>query len=103
MYAAVYDRALNTVREIQADIVDENYLQEYLDKGPVYFFGDGAEKCKTKITHPHAFFVDRIAPIAKNMCPLAERAIARDEYADVAYFEPFYLKEFVVSKPKAVF
>ena len=103
VYAAVYDRALNTVREIQADIVDENYLQEFLDKGPVYFFGDGAEKCKAKITHPNAFFVDGIAPIAKNMCPLAERAIARDEYADVAYFEPFYLKEFVASKPKAVF
>ncbi len=100
VYAAVYDRALRTVRETQADIVDENSYLEYLERGPVYFFGDGAEKCRKQITHPNAFFLADIHPMANNMFPLAEKALARGEYADVAYFEPFYLKEFVASKPK---
>lgn len=100
VYAAIYDRALNTVREISADIVDENTYKEFLDKGPVYFFGDGAAKCKSQITHPNAHFIDDIRPLAKMMFPLAEKAVAEERYEDVAYFEPFYLKEFVASKPK---
>lgn len=100
VYAAVYDRALQEVREIGADIVDETTYAEYLERGPVYFFGDGAEKCRERITHPNANFLPEIYPLAKNMAPLAELSVAREEYADVAYFEPFYLKEFVASKPK---
>lgn len=100
VYAAVYDRALHTVRDTQADIVDDNSYLEYLERGPVYFFGNGADKCRAKITHPNAFFLDDIHPLAANMFPLAEKAVARGEYADVAYFEPYYLKEFVASKPK---
>lgn len=100
VYAAVYDRALKTVRDIGADIVDENSYREYLDRHPVYFFGDGAAKCKEKITHPNAHFIDGIRPLASMMFPLAEKAIAEGKYEDVAYFEPFYLKEFVAGKPK---
>jgi len=100
VYAAIYDRALNTVRDIAADIVDENSYIEFLDKQPVYFFGDGASKCKEKITHPNAHFIDNILPLAGMMFPLAEKAIAEKDFKDVAYFEPFYLKEFVASKPK---
>ncbi|RGM48278.1 MULTISPECIES: tRNA (adenosine(37)-N6)-threonylcarbamoyltransferase complex dimerization subunit type 1 TsaB [Bacteroides] len=100
VYAAIYDRALNTVRDIAADIVDENSYIEFLDKQPVYFFGDGASKCKEKITHPNAHFIDNIRPLAGMMFPLAEKAIAEKDFKDVAYFEPFYLKEFVASKPK---
>lgn len=100
VYAAVYDRALQTVREIGADIVDETTYAEYLERGPVCFFGDGAEKCREHINHPNAIFLPDIHPLAKNMAPLAELAVAREEYADVAYFEPFYLKEFVASQPK---
>lgn len=100
VYASIYDRALNPVRGIQADIVDECTYAEYLDRHPVYFFGDGAEKCKAKITHPNAHFLSGIQPLAKNMGPLAERALACGRVEDVAYFEPFYLKEFVASTPK---
>ena len=100
VYAAIYDRALKTVRDISADIIDETSYTEFLDKQPVYFFGDGAAKCKTKITHPNARFIDDIRPLASMMCPLAEKAIAENDFKDVAYFEPFYLKEFVASKPK---
>ena len=102
VYAAIYDRALNQVRTIQADIVEEQTYQEYLENHPVYFFGDGAEKCRTKITHPNAHFLPNILPLAKNMGPLAERAYACERLEDVAYFEPFYLKEFVASTPKKI-
>lgn len=100
VYAAVYDRALKPVRDIAADIVDENSYREFLDRHPVYFFGDGAAKCKEKITHPNAHFIDGIRPLASMMFPLAEKAIAEEKFEDVAYFEPFYLKEFVAGKPK---
>ena len=100
VYAAIYDRSLNARREIGADIIDENSYKEFLDEHPVYFFGNGAAKCREKITHPNAHFIDDIHPLAKWMFPLAEKAIAKEDFEDVAYFEPFYLKEFVASTPK---
>lgn len=100
VYSAVFDRALHTVRPIAADIVDGSTYQEYLDKGPVFFFGDGAAKCQEIIQHPNAHFLSGIQPLARNMAPLAEKAVAQEHFEDVAYFEPFYLKEFVASKPK---
>ena len=100
VYAAVYDRALKTKRPVSADIVDENSYLEFLNEAPVYFFGNGSAKCREKITHPNAHFIENIHPLAKMMFPLAEKAIAREDYKDVAYFEPFYLKEFVASQPK---
>ncbi len=100
VYAAVYDRALRVVRPIQADIVDADTYREYLDRGPVYFFGDGAEKTKTVIQHPNARFIDGINPLGKYMFPLAERKFMRGEFADVAYSEPFYLKEFEAKPSK---
>lgn len=100
VYAAIYDRALHMKREISADIVDENSYLNFLDEYPVYFFGNGAEKCKDKINHPNAHFIDNIHPVAKMMFPLAEKAMANGDFKDVAYFEPFYLKEFVATKPK---
>ena len=100
VYAAVYDRALREVRPTGADIVDADTYRAYLDEHPVYFFGDGAEKCQAVIQHPNAHFLPGIVPLAKNMYPLAERMLMRDEVQDVAYFEPFYLKEFVATKSK---
>lgn len=100
VYAAVYDRALNVKRETAADIVDEHSYLEFLDKGPVYFFGNGSAKCREKITHPNAHFIEEMRPLAKWMFPLAEKAFLKGDFKDVAYFEPFYLKEFVASRPK---
>ncbi len=93
VYAAVFDRALRTVRPIGADVVDAQTYAEYLQRGPVYFFGDGSAKCREVIGHPNAHFLPDVFPLAKNMCPLAEMRMARGEFADVAYSEPFYLKE----------
>lgn len=100
VYAAVYDRALHELRPVQADIVQADTYLEYLESRPVYFFGNGASKCASVITHPNAHFVDDIYPSARHMAPLAELAVARQHFADVAYFEPYYLKEFVAIKSK---
>ena len=100
VYSAVYDRALKEVRPIQADVVTAETYQEYLNRGPVYFFGNGALKCKSLIEHPNAHFIEDVHPLAKNMFPLAERSMHLKEFQDVAYFEPFYLKEFVAIKSK---
>ncbi len=100
VYAAIYNRSLKVVRPTVAEVVGSESYAEWLDKGPVCFFGDGAAKCKEVIRHPNAIFIDGIKPVAKNMLPLAERAVARGNYVDTAYFEPFYLKEFVASMPK---
>ncbi|KXB45865.1 universal bacterial protein YeaZ [Bacteroidales bacterium KA00344] len=100
VYAQVFDRSLNEVRPIHADVVDEETYREYLDKGPVYFFGNGAMKCKDIINHPNARFIEGIEPLAKNMLPLAEKRVALEQYEDVAYFVPFYLKDFVAKQPR---
>ena len=100
VYAKVMDRALKEVRPIQADIVDAETYKEYLDRGTVYFFGNGAEKCMEVINHPNARLVKGIEPLAKNMAPLAERRFVEGKFEDVAYFIPFYLKDFVAKMPK---
>ena len=100
VYSAVYDRALQEVRPIGADIVDADTYMSYLEEHPVYFFGNGAMKCQSVIQHKNAHFIDGIVPLAKWMFPLAERSLHLGEKQDVAYFEPFYLKEFVAIKSK---
>lgn len=103
VYAAIYDRSLRNIRETQADIIDETSYADYLEKQPIYFFGNGAEKCIDIIKHPNARFIPNIKANAKSMLPLAELAIAKNNFADVAYFEPYYLKEFVATKAKQLF
>lgn len=100
VYAQVFDRALREVRPIHADVVDENTYKEFLGRHPVYFFGDGAMKCKEVISHPNARFIEGIEPLAKNMLPLAEKRMAEQKFEDVAYFVPFYLKNFVAKLPR---
>ena len=100
VYAAIYDRALREVRPTGADVVDADTYRSYLDEHPVYFFGNGAAKCMETIQHPNAHFIKGIIPQAKYMFPLAEKRIAQERFEDVAYFVPFYLKDFVAGKPK---
>jgi tRNA threonylcarbamoyladenosine biosynthesis protein TsaB len=101
VYATIYDRALGVVRPTHAEVVTEESYRELLDKQPIYFFGNGAEKCSKIINHPNAHFLTAHRdPLAKNMMPLAERAWFDEKFEDIAYFEPFYLKNFVATKPK---
>ena len=100
VYAGIYDKSLKEVRPVQADVVDGETYKEYLDKGKVYFFGNGACKCVEAINHPNAVLIKGIEPLAENMFPLAEKRMAAERFEDVAYFVPFYLKDFVAKTPK---
>ena len=100
VYAQVFDRSLEEVREIKADVVTVDTYKEYLEKGPVYFFGNGAAKCMEEINNPNAHLIKDVVPLAKYMFPLAEKRIAQGKFDDVAYFVPFYLKDFVAKLPK---
>ena len=100
VYAGIYDRALKEVRPVGADVVDADTYKQWLDERPVYFFGNGAAKCMETINHPNAHLIEGIEPLAKWMQPLAERRLLNEQTEDVAYFEPFYLKDYVAKMPK---
>ncbi len=100
VYCAVYNRALQEVWPTQALVVDDASFGELLDEHPLYFMGNGSDKCRAVIQHPNAHFIEGAVPLATQMIPLAEMAMAREEFEDVAYFEPFYLKEFVATQSK---
>ena len=100
VYAGLYDRALRPVREVRADVVDADTYRQWLDRQPVYFFGNGAGKCMEAIAHPNARYTDGIEPLAKWMQPIAERRLMQGQTEDVAYYVPFYLKDFVAKMPK---
>lgn len=100
VYAAVYDAALTVVRETAAEIVIPETYGSFPEKKNIYFFGNGAAKCKDVITSGNAFFLDDIHPLAADMAPLAEQAYRAKRFEDVAYYVPFYLKDFVATTPK---
>lgn len=100
VYAALFDRALKPIRETRADVVDENTYKQWLDERPVYFFGNGAAKCVEQINHPNARLIEDIEPLAKWMLPLAEKRMIQERFEDVAYYTPFYLKDFVAKEAK---
>ena len=100
VYSQILTRGLKEVRKTEANVVDADTYKEYLDEHPVYFFGNGAAKCMEVINHPNAHFIKDIEPLAKYMYPLAEKRIAEERFEDVAYFVPYYLKDFVAKLPK---
>jgi len=100
VYSAIYDHNYNQLREIQAEIIDENSFTAILNKAKVYFLGDGAEKCKSIINHKNAVFLDGYFPSAKQMVKLSNDKFKKNDIEDVAYFEPFYLKDFMITKSK---
>ncbi len=100
VYSAIYDSNYNQIRETRAQILDEKSFEDYLEKGKVYFIGNGVEKTKTLINHPNAVFIDDKLPSANDMGLLAYNKYKISDTEDVAYFEPYYLKDFVALKPK---
>lgn len=100
VYSGIYNRALKPIREVGADIVTAETYKDYLEEHPMYFFGNGAKKCMDVVNHPNAHLIEGIEPLAKWMQPLAERRLLSGTTEDVAYFTPFYLKDFVAKMPK---
>jgi tRNA threonylcarbamoyladenosine biosynthesis protein TsaB len=100
VYAAVFNQKNQFIREIKADIIDESSFSEYLKIGKVYFLGDGSQKCKETILHENAIFVDDKFPSAREMAQLSYDKYKKNDIENVAYFEPFYLKDFIVIPEK---
>lgn len=95
VYSQVFNDKNEKIRDVHAEIIDSDSFSEFLNAGKVYFFGDGAEKCKEIITHKNAVFIDNKFPSAKEMSVISFEKYLKNEFEDVAYFEPFYLKEFI--------
>lgn len=100
VYAAVYDTNYEKIRSIEAEIINEHSFYDYVTNAKVFFLGDGAEKCKEFIKHPNAFFIDNVFPSTKEMALLSYQKFTNSDFEDVAYFEPFYLKDFIVTPQK---
>ena len=100
VYTTMYNEALEKLKETTAEIIDANSFEDILNTNKVVFFGNGADKCKEVLTSANATFLKNIYPRAKDMISLAEKAYKAQKFVDVAYYEPFYLKEFVGTIPK---
>ena len=100
VYSAVFNHHYQLVRKTEAEIITKDSFLEYLEEGSVYFLGDGAEKCKEIISHKNAFFIDEKFPSAKEMAQISYDKYKKNDIEDLAYFEPFYLKNFVATKEK---
>lgn len=100
VYSALFDAQMKVARKTIAEIIDENSYASELKQRPIIFMGNGAEKCKGHITSDNAVFLEGIYPSAKYMAMLAEQDFNNHNFKDVAYFEPFYLKDFVATIPK---
>jgi tRNA threonylcarbamoyladenosine biosynthesis protein TsaB len=100
VYCAIYNQKLEPVLPTSAKIIDESSFEEHLANQPIIFFGNGAAKCRSQLsTKPQAFFVEQLLhPSAKMVGILAEKAFDEKRFENLAYFEPFYLKEFVSTK-----
>lgn len=105
VYAALYNSSLETVKEIDAQILDENSYSEILSEQKVCFFGNGAKKFMDIIDNENAIFIDDVYPQASSMVQLAMEKFNKKDFVDTAYFEPFYLKEFnaTISKKNILF
>ncbi|WP_457611530.1 tRNA (adenosine(37)-N6)-threonylcarbamoyltransferase complex dimerization subunit type 1 TsaB [Lutibacter sp.] len=100
VYSSVFDFENKKIREVKAEIITEDSFNNFLIKQKVYLVGDGVEKCKGIITSKNAIFIDDKLPSANEMAMLSYEKFEKNNIENVAYFEPFYLKDFVAIKPK---
>ncbi len=101
VYYALFDRQMNKVKETTAEVIDENsFTGKELRNARIFYFGDGAAKCNEVLTSPNTKYVAGVNPGVQGMALSAERLYEKKAFADLAYFEPLYLKNFVAGKPK---
>ncbi|MEM6362364.1 MAG: tRNA (adenosine(37)-N6)-threonylcarbamoyltransferase complex dimerization subunit type 1 TsaB [Bacteroidota bacterium] len=101
VYTCILDNDLSVVKDVHPAIIDDTSFKKELDGGKVAFFGNGANKCREAITHRNAIFIEDVEPSAEEIGYLAYTKFQKSTFEDVAYFEPFYLKEFRATVPKA--
>jgi tRNA threonylcarbamoyladenosine biosynthesis protein TsaB len=102
-YCNIYTAQGQEVLPVDARIIGPDSFHEFLQQQPVFFFGDGAAKCQAVLQHPNARFIAGLVPHARQMGPLAWRHWQNRQFADLATFEPLYLKDFIAKKPNPLF
>ena len=100
VFTGLYNSKGEEIKPVSAEIIEEDFLAEYLTDNKILFFGNGAEKCKTQITHSNAIFDGPQKTSAQFMQKLTYEKYNKKQFEDVAYFEPFYLKNFIATIPK---
>lgn len=100
VYTAIYDSSCKIVEHAQAKIIDRTTFANYLSKKRMIFFGTGSEKCRHLLKNKNALFIDSFDTSARYMAPLSEDAYNKGKYENTAYFEPYYLKDFIATVPK---
>ena len=95
VYSAVFSSEMDQIRDLQAQIITQDSFNTYLDRGRVTFIGDGVEKFEAVCTHPNAIFIKNALPSASQMAQIATLKFTQNDTQDVAYFEPYYLKDFI--------
>ena len=100
VYTAILNSNNEFIEETNAKIIDNNSFRDILKEKSMVIFGNGADKCKPEMEHPNAYFIDNIKTSAQFMCMLAQKAFENNNFVDLAYFEPFYLKDFIAGKPR---
>jgi len=100
VYTAFYNMNNDEIRETRADIIEHDSYADFLSKGRVVFFGNGAGKCRKTLKHENALFIDNIVTSSEYMGVLSEKSFIEENFVDVAYYEPFYLKDFIATVPK---
>ncbi len=100
VYSAIFNEDYTKIRDVKAEIVEANTYDYFLDKKSTYFVGDAVPKLKDVIQHPNAMFSTQLFPSAKEMIKPAFQKYQNSDFEDVAYFEPFYLKDFIALKKK---
>jgi len=100
VYMALYDHQNNEIEGVRSKVINEDSFLDLLNEQPVVFFGNGSEKLRPVIAHPNALFIPDIKTSAQFMCSLSDKAFGIKQFADLAYFEPFYLKDFIAGVPK---
>ena len=100
VYTALYDKNGNQIEKISAEIITKQSLMPWLDGHSIFFFGNGADKCRTTITHPNAVFTEGFVHLARYMIQPALLSYSKKQFEDTAYFEPFYLKDFIAGPKK---
>ena len=101
VYSSVFDAELNEVRETKAEIIDEHSFQEYINTKHIHFLGSGAEKIKELFPLESITYHCEVVPSAKEMASISSDKFNESDFEDVAYFEPYYLKDFVMQTKKA--
>lgn len=100
VYSSAFDQNLSVLDPVKALVVDEMTFVQEFNPHPFLFFGDGAEKCLPLIDHPNAFFIGGVESSSVYMIDLALASFRKKDFLNTAYFEPFYLKDFIATLPK---